>query len=235
MRSSILLLFTIICGTLSSSQPAVEIVGGKIFNFGTLLTNRVVTKELTLRNRGTDTLKIWDVSGSCGCTGTLLSNDHLLPGEEGILKITFDPEKLSGPVEKMISMKTNDPVDPNPHIAFHADVRHILEFDREYLVFQTRPDSAAVSVLRIMNTSDKPVAILDVTGGAPELTTEISRKVIPPGAEATLTCRMLTGKAGILKGDLTIRTDHELIPTLSLRYFSYSKTRTTLKRSGTGK
>jgi len=42
----------------------------------------------------------------------VVSSDHLGPGEEGIIKTTFDTSRKIGTVVRTIQVKTNDPVRP---------------------------------------------------------------------------------------------------------------------------
>ncbi|HLB01277.1 MAG TPA: DUF1573 domain-containing protein [Bacteroidota bacterium] len=214
---------TVIAAAAAAGQPAFEISGGKSFDFGELFTLVPVFRELTIRNAGDDTLRIRDVSGSCGCTGMLLSNSDIPPGGSGVLRITFDPAKFSGGVEKVVSMHTNDPKEPNPHITFTAEINRILELDQDHLVLYTEPDSQTNTVLNIRNRSGIPVRITRVSSSPPELTTELSTNLLPPGGEASLLCSIRPSAPGIIRGDLVIETDHPSVPVLSLRYFCYTK------------
>lgn len=218
-----ILLLTLLAAACAVAQARFEIVGGDRFDFGRLFTVMPVSKDLTIRNTGDDTLKIKNVSGSCGCTGTLLSNRQIPPGGSGTLKITFDPAKFNGGVEKVVSMHTNDPDAPNPHIYFTATIAQILELDQDHLVFYTRPDSVSTTTIMVRNRSEVPVTITGVTASPPDVTTELSADTLPPGGETVLRCSVRPVKPGILKGDLIIKTDHPSIPTLTLRYFCYAK------------
>ena len=80
------------------SQPALTVVGGTRFSFGDITSTSPVERIVTLRNTGTDTLVIEDVLAICGCTGTLLSSDHIAPHDSGSLSISFNPGSFSGKV-----------------------------------------------------------------------------------------------------------------------------------------
>lgn len=218
-----IILLTLIAAAAAAGQSGFDIVGGKTFDFGELFTVIPISRELTIRNSGDDTLDITNVSGSCGCTGTLLSNSHVPPGDSTILKITFDPAKFEGGVEKVVSMNTNDPRDPNPHIYFTATITQILELDQDHLVFYTEPDSQTQTTVSIRNRATIPVKITGVSSSPADLATELSERVIPPGAETTLLFSIKPSQPGILRGDIFITTDHPSVPTLTLRYFCYAK------------
>ncbi len=208
---------------ISTGQPKFGIEGGKAFDFGNLYTVSPVVRELRITNKGDDTLRITDVSGSCGCTGTLLSDSDIPPGGSGMLKITFDPAKFRDKVEKVVSMKTNDPSDANPHVSFSANVVHILDLDQTHLVFSTLQDSAVTTVVTIRNLSKGRVTITGTTSSSPEVVVELSGGVLEPGGEASILCRVKPTRPGILRGDISLSTDHPLIPTVGLRFFAYAK------------
>jgi hypothetical protein len=218
-----ILLLTFCITAPAAAQPGFRISSGPSFDFGELFTIVPVHRDLTVWNTGDDTLKISNVSGSCGCTGTLLSNSNIPPGDSGVLKITFDPAKFKGGVEKVVSMHTNDPSNPNPHIYFTATITQVLELDQDHLVFYTAPDSQATTVVSITNRSEVPVTITGVESSPPELKTELSGNILPPGGEASILCSIRPSAPGIVRGDLLIRTDHPSIPTLTLRYFCYAR------------
>jgi hypothetical protein len=222
-RFAVLLLVIVSACAAAFSQPKIVIEGGKAFDFGELRTIVPVERELRISNTGTDTLRITDVSGSCGCTGTLLSNNNIPPGGDGILKITFDPAKFKGQVSKAVSMKTNDPSDANPHIKFTATVTPILEFDVSHVVITTEVDSEETGIVMVKNLSDIPVTVTGVRTVPADLSVSITPTVLQPGASGELRCSAKPGKPGIVKGDITLTTNHPLLPEFGIRYFLYAK------------
>ncbi len=224
-----------LAAVLSPAQPKFALEGGMSFDFGELYTTAPVEKVLRISNGGDDTLRITGVSGSCGCTGTLLSAGNIPPGGHGTLKITFDPEKFSGKVEKVVSMKTNDPAAPNPHITFSATITRILGLDQTHLVFSTTPDSESTTVVSIRNLTDTAVTITGVTASSPELRLTLTDNTLGPGEDAELNCSITPATAGILRGDVTLTTDHPLLPSISLRFFSYARATKAPPPGSTGK
>lgn len=223
LRTAALVALAALTAVLSPAQPKFTVEGGMSVDFGELYVAAPVERELRISNGGTDTLRISNVSGSCGCTGTLLSSGEIPPGGDATLKITFDPAKFSGKVEKVVSMKTNDPAAANPHITFSATVTHILGFDQTHLVFSTRPDSAATTVVSIRNLTDGPVRITGVKSSSEELLLGLTDNTLDPGQDAALNCTITPAKPGILRGEVTLTTDHPLLPSVSLRFFSYAR------------
>lgn len=214
---------TLLAALTSAAQPRLLIEGGMRFDFGELYTTSPVVRDLRLSNGGADTLRISEVSGSCGCTGTLLSESAVPPGGSAILKVTFDPSKFRGKVEKVVSMKTNDPADPDPHISFTATISPVLDFDASHLTFSTLVDSVVGADVTIRNASERTFRITGVKSSSEEVTVELSRDFLEPGGEATLRCSVKQARAGILRGAITISTDHPSLPSVDLPFFSFAK------------
>ena len=73
------------------------------FDLGKIDRGVVAKKELTIKNAGTEKLVLGNVEVSCGCTGTVVSNKELLPGDTTSLLITFNSKNFNGPVHKTVT------------------------------------------------------------------------------------------------------------------------------------
>ena len=202
------------------AQPKLSVVGGSRFDLGEISVLSPVTRKLTLKNTGSDTLSITDVSATCGCTGTLMSNDLIPPGDSGILSITFNPRNIRGRAEKAVSMNTNDPEQKHMRITFSAVVAPVLEVDLDYLVVRTQLDSVATDTFFVKNTSSVPVQILSVTPTDAEISVAPSALHLNPNDSAAVTCVFTPKRVGTVKGNIIIRTDHPKAPSLNLRFFA---------------
>lgn len=225
VRRSVALLCTlaVLCPAFLLSQPKANIVGGLTFDFGTLYSTLKVKKLITIRNDGSDTLNITDVSTSCGCTAALLSQPAVPPHDSTTLEIAFDPRRFTGAVEKGVSMKTNDPANPKPHMVFTATIAKVIEVEPEYLMFHTtvgRPDTA---VLGFSNATAKPVAILSAKSSSPLLVIGPFDKTLEPSQPVTVQCVFTPDHSGAQKGNITFTTDDPNVPVISLRYFALVK------------
>ena len=67
------------CAALTSglAQPKIQVVGGTKIDLGSIYRGAVVERKVMLKNIGSDTLVVSRVDPSCGCTGTVVSNDHI--------------------------------------------------------------------------------------------------------------------------------------------------------------
>lgn len=214
------LCLVILAPALLWGQPKFRMVGGTKFNFGQVYTGKTVKHNLLIENPGTDTLVITDVSASCGCTGTLMSNSHIAPGDTGILSISFDSRRFSGDIEKTVSMNTNDTTQSHVRVTFVANVVKTLELIPEYVVFRTPLDSASTQEVSFKNIGITPVRILSISSSQPDLVTvKASATEIKPGDDATLTCMLKPKSPGTLNGTITITTDHPKMPMIDVRFF----------------
>jgi uncharacterized protein DUF1573 len=221
LKGPVLFLLLLCLGrAVTSSQPRLDLVGGTTFDFGDVYAGTTVHHDVTLKNAGTDTMVISDVSTSCGCTGTLMSSDHVPPNGSGILSISFNSARYSGNVSKVVTLNTNDTAHGHVRITFSANVIKSLSLDPEYLVFHTRPDSDVTEDLSIVNTGSSPVRILSATSSSDRLRIKITSDKMEPGDGSVLKCTLSPGGEGVLNGTITIKTDREKIPVLSVRFFA---------------
>jgi hypothetical protein len=205
------------------SQPAITITGGTEFTFGAIATAAPVERLLTLRSTGTDTLVIEDVIALCGCTGTLLSEDHIAPGDSGLLSISFNPSTFSGHIAKSVHLRTNDPAAAEITINFTAEVGKALEYDPAYVFVKTLVDSITTATITLSNVGDKPVRLRSVRSTSDLVTVSTSDTEIEPGKEAMITTSFTSKLAGTFTGNIEIATDHALQPRLSIRYRAWVK------------
>ncbi len=109
--------------SIAVSQPKLEVVEGLKFDFGSVNRGTVVEKKLSLKNVGTDTLNLGAVDVSCGCTGTIVSEQRILPGKSGSILITFNSKNFSpGPVHKAVTISSNSEGSPRTMIEFTATI-----------------------------------------------------------------------------------------------------------------
>ena len=101
-----------------------------------------VEAEFEIKNEGSDTLKLSDVTTSCMCTTAQIITDEespvfgmhtksdyiaeVAPGESARLKVVFDPAFHGpsgvGPITRQVKMATNDPDNPEINYMLTANV-----------------------------------------------------------------------------------------------------------------
>lgn len=205
------------------SQPRATVVGGLSFDFGNVYSSMKVKRLVTVRNDGTDTLEVSDVSSSCGCTGTLLSRPHIAPNDSATIEITFDPRRFNGKVEKAVSMKTNDPKNLKPHIMFTATIVKIVEVEPEYIVFRTTAGQPATDSIMLTNLSSRPVTITGISSPSAAISFGEFEALLPPSQPVQIPCTYTPGAGTPRNGDIAITTDDPNVPALALRFFALVK------------
>jgi hypothetical protein len=212
-----------VLGSIANAQPKIQIVGGTNFDLGDISSLSTVKHTITVRNIGTDTLELSQIGASCGCTSTLMTSDQIAPGDSGFLAITFDPRRFSGKVKKLVSMVTNDTTQRDIQIFFTANIFKILEFDPEYLFLRGVKDSTLTGSLTIQNVSDTTVSVHVSAPGSNYVSVSVTKEVLRPGEEATLTASVVPTTAGTSGGDIVMTTDHPKLPSANIRYFVWAK------------
>lgn len=109
-------------------------------NFGTVMQGDVVQHNFALHNDGEAELIIERIVPGCGCTATKLDADVIKPGASGRLQISFDTKGFSGQKERIISVYTNDFVEPS--------VRLLLKGKIDTSIVVTPPRVAFNNVVR---------------------------------------------------------------------------------------
>lgn len=78
----------------------------KTYDFGTIADSHApVVHEYKFVNTAEEPVAILSVSTGCGCTRPEYPVKPIEPGKEGVIKITFLPEGLSGDINKSIQVR----------------------------------------------------------------------------------------------------------------------------------
>ena len=84
------------------------------FDFGTITQGEKVSHEFKFENSGAKDLIISNAYADCGCTVAEVPKKPVAPGDENVIRISFDSDKKSGIVTKSITVVTN--CIPNKHV-----------------------------------------------------------------------------------------------------------------------
>ncbi len=99
------------------------------FDFHNVDEGGDIVHEFHIVNKGKSTLKITNVSTSCGCTAAVEDKKEILPGGKGIIKATYHTKGRPGHATKVITVACNDPV--NPNFQMKLDMTVIREIDTQ--------------------------------------------------------------------------------------------------------
>ena len=77
-----------------------------IYDFGNIKEDGgKVSHEFVFKNEGTEPLKILEARAECGCTTPEYPKEEIAPGEQGIVKVTYNPLGRPGGFTKVVRLK----------------------------------------------------------------------------------------------------------------------------------
>jgi len=79
----------------------------EVKEFGKITQGESVTTEFRFRNVGKSNLIISSAQGSCGCTVPEWPKEPIKPGEDGVIKVTFNSEGKHGIQNKTVTLIAN--------------------------------------------------------------------------------------------------------------------------------
>ena len=85
----------------------------------------VVETIFTVRNEGTETLEIGDLTTSCSCTSAKISSVSIPAGSEAELTVIFDPDFHEEPIDvfkRTVFIPTNDPNNKEAEVTIQVDI-----------------------------------------------------------------------------------------------------------------
>lgn len=112
----------------TNDRPQIE-VSPQTFDFGEIQYGTIAKHRFKIKNSGKQNLEIKKVATSCACTSAEVGKKILEPNKETNLDVTYntglmgDSPHAKGEQERIIYIKTNDPINPQVEVIIHAYVR----------------------------------------------------------------------------------------------------------------
>ncbi len=192
------------------------------FDFGNVDEGPDIVHEFHFRNRGKTTLKINNVSTSCGCTAAVEDKKEIPAGGRGTIKATYHTSGRPGHATKFITVSSNDPA--NPNFQLKLDMTVVRDVD-------VMPDRLYLYGVRHGTTKDNPVTLLGKPGAPLHIlsaqstngsVTVIGITPIPKTADnrsgAVVQVRLPDTQAiGSLNDNVVIKTDNPKKPEVDLQ------------------
>jgi len=112
---------------LGEEYPIIETIPN-FFDFGEVQYGDLAQYTFVVKNSGKKTLEINRLSTSCACTSAEIEKEVINPGEEVELSVKYDTGLMTGPhgmgdQERIIYIKSNDPVNPQIEVIIKAYVK----------------------------------------------------------------------------------------------------------------
>ncbi|MFW0716650.1 DUF1573 domain-containing protein [Pedobacter sp. N23S346] len=93
--------------TVVSPDAPVIVFEREIFDFGKIAQGEKVNHEFKFKNTGKSPLIISNATATCGCTVPEFPKEPILPGKEGVIKVTFNSQGKEGMQDKVITVNSN--------------------------------------------------------------------------------------------------------------------------------
>lgn len=221
-KTFVLLIFLSLVYT-TVAKPKLEIVGGNTKDWGKVTLKQSPLKhKLTLKNSGSEILKINRLKPTCGCTTAPLNKSELKPGESTTVDVSMSITGVSGKMHKQIAIETNDPKSPYINYMLIADVVLPLTVSpTTYLPFgNLQVGVETKSKLKIKNTSESNITLSEVKTNMPEIKVNLNgNKMLKPGQEIEMIASVKPSKSGNLSARISIKTSSNEIPELVINGF----------------
>jgi hypothetical protein len=102
------------------------------WDFGIVQHPRKAELLLGVTNEGTAELVITKVDSSCGCTATKIGKQVLQPRDTTQIKVVFDSKGKTGASTAKLTIKSNDPANPELTFMLNGFVRRSVQMDPAY-------------------------------------------------------------------------------------------------------
>ncbi len=221
MRIHALIIAAILVPCISFAQAKIHIEGGTTFSIGSIPRGKIVEHDLTIQNPGKDTLIISRVDVSCGCTGSMLSTDHIPPGGNGSLQITFNSKNFRGPIHKTVTVNSNAPEAPAVQISFDGNVVEEVTYSPEFLWFQdVEVGTRTTKTVTIQNQGKTPFRLSGYSTGVAGVNVNLPGGEIQPGDTVTVPIEFVPEKpAPMIADKVVIRTTHPSQPEITIGFY----------------
>jgi len=144
-------LLVLLCSAALFAQNAPKLVlEDAIHDFGVVVKGDVVEWSYTLRNAGTADLIVTDARPSCGCT--VAKWDKVIkPGETGKVAAKLETKDFKGPLNKTITVVSNDPETPQTRLFLKATIKAVVDLlpDSNFRFNKLKRDAAKVQRLLV--------------------------------------------------------------------------------------
>lgn len=204
------------------------------YDWGEVPRGDHVKYDFVVSNVGGDLLKIEDVRASCGCTAAKPGKSDLAPGESTNINVDFNSTGRSGRQTKYITVKTNDPgqpelrfklsgvvVDPGKNTGNLTD-SPMMFFDQTQHDFGTVQEGDTVKyTFNFTNKGNATLKIRDIKTSCGCTAALVSSEKIDPGKEGTLNVSLDTShRSGKMSRRVTIYSNDPTNPDLVLTIFA---------------
>jgi hypothetical protein len=207
------------------AQPKIEIVGGNSFEFGKIYRGKIMERTIVVKNAGNQTLELGQVNVSCGCTGTVVSDNSIPPGKTGEIKITFNSTNFSDSIHKSVTINSNAANAPQNVVQFSGFVvQEIAVTPQQFWFRDAEVNRSSYATISLKNNSAEPISLVGYQSGCQGFTLMLPRDPIKPGQSVELKAELKAKTAiSVLNDAVSIKTSSKNEPDVYVRIFGAVK------------
>ena len=159
--------------------------------------------EFRFTNAGNGTLKIGEITKTCGCTPFSLAKKEYAPGESGTLKVNYFSEQLRGQTTKQLIIHSNDRARPEITLAVKANIMTQVDHEPKTLNLVLKQENANCPQLTLTSIDNQPFSITSFKSTANCITADFNpsekatKFVIQPKVDMELLEKTLNGRIEI--------------------------------------
>jgi Protein of unknown function (DUF1573). len=196
------------------SQPKLFVDKDEI-DLGTVYNGEKKNGKIIIKNIGKDTLHIFYVGSSCGCTTVKNPKEFLPPGQSDYIEYEFSPFGTPGIVEKYINIQTNDTTAKTLGVKLIADVKELLQSisgpNTLYIIENAVIKKSITKRMVMKNISGSPIIIRGDSVSSASITVQMDKKNLQPNDTLNVDITVLPEKLGLSNETFYIMTDRRII------------------------
>lgn len=131
----------------------------EVYDFGSVGPGTNNLCEFKFTNAGNATLKIGEITKTCGCTPFSLEKKVYAPGESGVLKVNYFSEQQRGQATKTLVIHSNDTARPDITLSVKANIMVQVDYEPKTLNLMLNQENADCPELTLTSADEKPFSI----------------------------------------------------------------------------
>jgi hypothetical protein len=208
---------------LAFSQPKLSLDSPEV-HLGFLYGGVKKTGKIILKNIGNDTLRIFTVQPSCGCTAVKQPKAFLLPGESDIAEVEFNSAGYHGIIRKSVSIHTNDPTSRYVNVTILAEIKEVLQPIKGTLresstlwVNTAVVGKPTTQTVELKNVSGKLLVIRSDSVTSSNLALRMNKRTLRPDDTLSVQVTIQPQKTGFAKEYFYLITNHQEQPLVEIQ------------------
>jgi hypothetical protein len=218
-RSALLVAALLGITAVAMSQPKISVDKTKV-DMGVIYNGETKKVRIVIKNIGSDTLKISNVSTSCGCTTAKRPKDYLRRGEQDAIEVEFNSTGFRGQVEKHVSIMTNDPVASTTEVTLIGNVIEELQpvGNASVIWLGSVPVGKEVTQsVTFKNISGKIMTLTGYTSSSPYIKVLFGQRTVLPADTIRLDIKVTSKKNDYVSEQVFLETDSKKQPKVPVR------------------